>query len=191
MSSALLNPKDRFPYCNIFTVYLKCGQSERLRQKFRNVLPLIYPECIDAIYPVTKDYITDAHFTYNIQVLKAEAFYRNYCQQYEVYPWHVNEVGIIVPYGNIDDWGTRSLRPIVHVARTMKNIWHASRLIKNRTPTQRSYINLGIPWLRLECRPDDLTDQELYDYCEVVLSSCSAQLWVMDRQVIKPHVHCN
>ncbi len=191
MSGALLNPKERFPYCNIFTVYLKCGHSERLLKKFRNLIKLVYPECIDAIYPVTQDYIVNAHFTYGIQVLEAEAFYRNYCQQYEVYPWHINEVGIIVPYGNIDMWTTCSANSLSWTARTLKNIWHASRLIKNDSPTQRKYVNLGIPWLNLYTQPDDCTDEELYSYCEVVLASCSSQLWVMDRQVIKPHVHCN
>ena len=186
---SLLSPDVRFPYCNIHTVYLKCGNSTRLKQAFYNLIPLLYAEAIDVVTPVTGDRIVNAHYTFGVQVMQARAFYENFATD-ECYPWHVNEIAIQVPYGNMDEWSERSTNWLSKTARTLKNIWHAARLIPNRIATQRAYINLGIPFIpATEVKVDDLTDQELYDYCEIVLSSVSTQVWVMDRKVFTPHVH--
>ena len=178
----------KFPYCDIYGVYIKCAKNEHLRRIFRHLIKMIYPECIDAVYPITSDEITNRHFTFAVNVLTARSFYDNFAEG-EVYPWHVNAISVQVPYGNIDDWYMCSTDWRAQLARTLRCVWHGFRLIPNQTPTQRTYVNVGLPWILLDKEPEDMTDQELYDYAEIILSSISGQIWVQDKKIITPHVH--
>lgn len=180
----------RFPYCDIYSIYVKCGMNEHLKRLFKHLIKMIYPECIEVVYPITSDEITNQHATFAVNVLHAKTFYDNFAEG-ETYPWHVNAIAVQVPYGNIDDWYKCSSDWRAWLARTLRCVWHGFRLIPNYYPDQRTYINVGLPWILLDKLPENMTDDELCDYAEIILSSISAQIWVKDRQVITPHVHCN
>ena len=185
---SLLSTDVKFPYCDIFAVYLKCGTSQRLQMMFNKVMLLLYPECTDVVCPIYKDDIVNSHFTYGIAVTNATSFYGTFSNR-EVYPWHVNAIAVCVPYGNIDEWATCSENWLAQTARTLRSMWHGVRLIPNDEPMLRKYINIGIPWIPLDKSPEDCSDEELADYAEIVLASVSSQIWVKDKLVITPHVH--
>lgn len=185
---SLLNPDAKFPYCDIFAVYLKCGTSQRLQIMFRQIMLGLYPECTDVVVPIYKDDITNSHFTYGISVIGARSFYGTFSRR-EVYPWQVNAICVNVPYGNIDEWAYCSESWLGMTARTLRAMWHGVRLIPNDTPMLRKSINIGIPWIPLDKSPEDCSDEELADYTEIVLASVSSQIWVKDKLVITPHVH--
>lgn len=185
---SLLKPDVWFPYCDIHTVYLKCDRNEQLKQIFLKMIKMIYFDCIDAVYPITRDDIQNGHMTYGISVVTSEHFYRTFAQN-EVYPWHINPIAITVPYGNILEWDKKSNNWLAMTARTLRSAWHGMRLIPNDTPELRKYVNVGIPWIPRDRKPEECTEQELYDYAEIILSNISPQIWVQDRQIITPHVH--
>lgn len=186
--SYLLDKNVKFPYCDIYTIYLKCGQHKKLRDLFLHQISQIYTECIDVIYPVLDNYIPNQHSTWGINILDAVTYYNNFGNN-EVYPWHVNPIAVQVPYGNIDAWQYNSTDWRVHMTRTLRSMWHGIRLIPNDLETQRKPINIQIPWILLDKDPGDLTDYELYDYVELLLSSIGPHIWVQDRRIITPHVH--
>lgn len=181
------HPK-KFPYVDIYTVYLKCGNSKRLLNIFKQLIALIYHECSDVVYPIPDNSIMDRHFTYGVFVQNAKAFYNNQSRQ-EIYPWTVTPISVMVPYGNIDEWPIASDNWLVHVARTVRCIWHGARLIENDTPDMRKLVNLAIPWIPLDRLPDDCSDYELFDYAETILSAVSPLIWVGNKKFIIPHIH--
>lgn len=178
----------RFPYCDIHSLYLKCGRDQRVKKTFLEMIQLIYTECIDVVWPIVDDEPTNRYFTYGINVLHARTYYDNFGSG-EIYPWHVNPIAVQVPYGNIREWYLHSTDWRVCLSRTMRSIWHGIRLIPNHDPMTRTYINVGIPWILLDNTPADLTDQELVDYAEIILGSIGPQIWVRDKRVISPAAH--
>lgn len=174
--SMIPDSRKPFPYSDIYSIYLKCGKDERLKNIFFRIMNLIYPECVDFILPIDNDGILNQRFTYGVQVLTNESFQSAYSKD-EVYPWHLNPVAIIVPYGNHPYWPVASTDWRVHVARTLRCVMHAARIIPNDTPMLRQSVNLAIPWIPIGKKPSDYTDVELYDYAEIVLSVVSGYVF--------------
>lgn len=185
---SMLKDDVRFPNCDILAIYLKCGKYEKLRKIFHHLLHLFYTEGLEVVWPIENDEPTNLHFTYSVNILPAESFYGNFASG-EVYPWHVNPIAIQVPYGNIFIWDHVSTDWRGWLARTMRCIWHAARLLPNDEPFNRKWVNLAIPWVLLDHDPAKMTDAELYDYAEIVLSSVCSQIWVRNKRVIVNQSH--
>lgn len=179
----LVNTDYRFPYCDINTVYLKCGRNTVLKQRYLDLINQLYPECADVVYPVTGDDIVNQHFTFGVFSVAAESYAGTYYD--EVYAWHVNHTSVIVPYGNAFSITKYSDNWLAMAARTLRSVWHGARVIPNDDPYHRTFINLSIPWLPLDKTDISCTDDELTDYCEIVLASASAQIWVGNKRIIK------
>lgn len=177
---------NRFPYYNLDTIYLKCGTDERLRNVYFNMINQCYPECSCVVYPVIRDDITNAHFTFGVSAVHADSYAGSF--QGETYPWHFNAVAIIVPYGNQFIWPITGTNWLAKTASTLRCIWHAARILPNDSPQLPKFTNIGIPWLPLDKKAADCTDTELADYVDIVLSSISGQIWISDRRIITPHV---
>lgn len=183
---SLINSNTNFPYYNIDTIYLKCGTDERLRNVYFEMINQCYPECSCVVYPVIKDEITNAHFTFGVSTVHADSYAGSFYD--ETYPWHFNAVAIIVPYGNLFTWQVTGTNWLAKTASSLRCIWHAARILPNDDPNFCKQTNIGIPWLPRDKKSKDCTDLELADYADVVLSSISSQIWISDKRIITPHV---
>lgn len=177
-----VNTDYNFPYCDINTVYLKCGTNEVLKQRYADLIRQIYPECAEVIYPITGDDITNRHFTYGVCSVHAESYAATFHD--EVYAWHVNHTSIIVPYGSVFAMQVYSDNWLAKTARALRSVWHGARLIANDDPFHRNFVNISIPWLPLDKAFNDCSNEEITDYCELVLAAASAQIWVANKRII-------
>lgn len=179
---SLMNNDAAFPYVDIDAIYLKCGTNQRLKEIYRMLINQLYSECDQVVCPITGDDATNRHFTYSAFAVNAESYQASYHD--EVYSWHVGPTGITVPYGNALSFHICSSDWLAKVSRSLRCIWHAARLIPNDDKYHRTFVNISIPWLAVDKPIDTVSDQELIDYAEIVLSSISGQVWVKNKQII-------